>query len=128
MFNDIQYIEMNINAQQSILKEEEEKYLKEIVPYFEKNYKWYLKTQRGNMKNAFRWRGRTNDHTLPSGLDDFPRGTLEPLNSERHLDLYCWMYMMAESLYKLTSLLNISNSEIYKAKMNSLKNSFDGKF
>ena len=32
-----------------------------------------MKTQAGKAPNSFRWRGRKVNHTLSSGLDDYPR-------------------------------------------------------
>jgi mannosyl-oligosaccharide glucosidase len=51
-------------------------YLKDIYPAFKRQFEWFKKTQWGDIKSggrktrgnvAFRWRGRTPDHTLTSG-------------------------------------------------------------
>ncbi|KAJ2750789.1 Processing alpha glucosidase I, partial [Coemansia sp. BCRC 34490] len=49
--------------------------------------------QRMNAAYGFRWRGRTMDHTLTSGIDDYPRAR-PPSTGELHVDLFSWvMYM-----------------------------------
>lgn len=51
-------------------------YLKDIYPAFKRQFEWFKNTQWGDVKSgnrktrgkvAFRWRGRTPDHTLTSG-------------------------------------------------------------
>ena len=32
------------------------------------NFKWFVKTQKGETRFTFRWRGKTDDHTLTSGM------------------------------------------------------------
>ncbi|KAI7907127.1 glycoside hydrolase [Cokeromyces recurvatus] len=73
-------------------------WLKSIYPKLRQNWLWFRSTQRGHLKRfgrkafneeAYRWRGRTPNHTLTSGLDDYPRG--EPNVGELHLDLHSWM-------------------------------------
>jgi hypothetical protein len=52
-------------------------FLKEIYPKLRLNYKWFRRTQWGEIKEwgrkakskeAYRWRGRTPGHTLTSGM------------------------------------------------------------
>ncbi|ORE08505.1 glycoside hydrolase [Rhizopus microsporus var. microsporus] len=73
-------------------------WLKAIYPKLRQNWLWFRSTQRGHLKKfgreasndeAYRWRGRTPNHTLTSGLDDYPRG--DPSVGELHLDLHSWM-------------------------------------
>ncbi|RCI06676.1 Processing alpha glucosidase I [Rhizopus stolonifer] len=73
-------------------------WLKSIYPKLRQNWLWFRNTQFGYIdrfgrkapnKEAYRWRGRTLNHTLTSGLDDYPRG--EPSVGELHLDLHSWM-------------------------------------
>lgn len=75
-----------------------EEWLKSIYPKLRQNWLWFRATQHGHLdrfgrkaptKEAYRWRGRTPNHTLTSGLDDYPRG--EPSVGELHLDLHSWM-------------------------------------
>lgn len=75
-------------------------WLESVYPKLRLNWQWFRATQRGHLerfnrvnapsKEVYRWRGRTPEHTLTSGLDDYPRG--EPPNvGELHADLLCWM-------------------------------------
>lgn len=75
-----------------------DQWLKSIYPKLRQNWLWFRATQHGHLKKfgreapndeAYRWRGRTPNHTLTSGLDDYPRG--EPSVGELHLDLHSWM-------------------------------------
>lgn len=75
-----------------------DQWLRLIYPQLRLNWSWFRKTQFGHIerfgrnapnKEAFRWRGRTPNHTLTSGLDDYPRGS--PSVGELHLDLHSWM-------------------------------------
>ncbi|RKP24472.1 mannosyl-oligosaccharide glucosidase [Syncephalis pseudoplumigaleata] len=80
-------------------------YLLNLYPYIRRFYHWFRRTQKGEIKRwgrsapskeAYRWRGRTLNHTLTSGLDDYPRGVPHP--GELHLDLLCWMGYTAKTL------------------------------
>ena len=49
-----------------------------LVTYYQKlriHVMWYEITQRSpyDEERSFRWAGRTEEHNLPSGLDDYPR-------------------------------------------------------
>ncbi|KAI8083468.1 glycoside hydrolase [Thamnidium elegans] len=85
----------NLHLQDPTLAAE---WLKSIYPKLRQNWLWFRATQFGHLerfgrhppnKEAYRWRGRTPNHTLTSGLDDYPRGT--PSVGELHLDLHSWM-------------------------------------
>ena len=88
-----------------------------FYPLLERNYAWYRKTQRGDIKSydreafstreAYRWRGRTPTHILTSGLDDYPRAQ-PPHPGELHLDLMSWMGMMARSIKRIATFLDES--------------------
>ncbi|KAI8637550.1 glycoside hydrolase [Parasitella parasitica] len=75
-----------------------DQWLRSIYPKLRQNWLWFRATQHGHLdrfgrqapsNEAYRWRGRTPNHTLTSGLDDYPRG--EPSIGELHLDLHSWM-------------------------------------
>lgn len=85
----------NLHLQDPELADE---WLKSVYPKLRQNWLWFRATQHGDLdrfgrkapnKEAYRWRGRTPNHTLTSGLDDYPRG--EPSVGELHLDLHSWM-------------------------------------
>ncbi|TVY25604.1 putative mannosyl-oligosaccharide glucosidase [Lachnellula hyalina] len=89
-------------------------YLRDLYPKLKKHYYWFRKTQSGDLKSydrdafsskeGYRWRGRTPQHILTSGLDDYPRPQ-PPHPGELHVDLISWMGMMTKSLKNIASLL-----------------------
>lgn len=82
-------------------------YLQSIYPALRRHYYWFRRTQRGQIKQwgrkahsrteAYRWRGRTKDHVLTSGLDDYPRA-VPPHVGELHLDLISWMAFFTRTM------------------------------
>jgi mannosyl-oligosaccharide glucosidase len=95
-------------------------FLKAIYPKLKKHYEWFCLTQAGNMShyqlpstepyNGYRWRGRTPQHTLTSGLDDYPRAQ-PPHPEELHLDALCWVGSMAIALKKISAFLGESDDQ-----------------
>ncbi|KAJ7285598.1 glycoside hydrolase [Mycena rebaudengoi] len=79
-------------------------FLKSIYTPLKRHYDWFRRTQRGQIKQyarvarsrteAYRWRGRSEQHVLTSGMDDYPRGP--PHAGELHLDLISTMKEIAE--------------------------------
>ncbi|KAJ2419732.1 Processing alpha glucosidase I [Coemansia sp. RSA 2531] len=69
--------------------------LDSLVPYTSRLLGFFQKSQAGDSvdgsmspsKAGYRWRGRTENHTLTSGLDDYPRASV-PSTGELHIDLY----------------------------------------
>ncbi|KAJ1965824.1 Processing alpha glucosidase I [Dipsacomyces acuminosporus] len=45
---------------------------------------------------GYRWRGRTENHTLTSGIDDYPRA-FPPSRQELHVDLLSWVAYMTRA-------------------------------
>ncbi|KAI9698018.1 MAG: Processing alpha glucosidase I [Candelina mexicana] len=90
-------------------------YLRNLYPLLKRHYFWFRKTQWGDIKSydreayssreAYRWRGRTPQHILTSGLDDYPRAQ-PPHPGELHLDLISWMGMMTRSLKRIAETLD----------------------
>lgn len=82
-------------------------YLRSIYPALRRHYDWFRRTQRGQIKQwgrrassrteAYRWRGRTEEHVLTSGLDDYPRAS-SPHVGELHLDLISWMAFFTRTM------------------------------
>lgn len=112
-------IEMLLNKVDAneLAPDKEETYVetvKSLYPLLKRHYFWYRKTQSGDMKtyerNAFsskegyRWRGRTPQHILTSGLDDYPRPQ-PPHPGELHVDLMSWMGLMTRSMKRIAASL-----------------------
>jgi mannosyl-oligosaccharide glucosidase len=90
------------------------RYLRSIYPLLKRQYEWFRRTQSGDLKSydrdafstreAYRWRGRTPQHILTSGLDDYPRPS-PPHPGELHVDLMSWMGMMTKSLRRIATFI-----------------------
>ena len=85
--------------------------MKTIYKNFKRQYEWFRNTQWGETKLhtsskqiAFRWRGRTDQHTLTSGLDDYPRAS-PPHPGELHVDLISWIGFYASTLKEVANFL-----------------------
>ncbi|KAI9149434.1 mannosyl-oligosaccharide glucosidase [Paramyrothecium foliicola] len=95
-----------------------EQYVRQLYPLLRRQYNWFRKTQRGDVKSydreafsskeAYRWRGRTETHILPSGLDDYPRAQ-PPHPGELHVDLLSWVGLMTKSLINIADALGITD-------------------
>ncbi|KAK8143979.1 Processing alpha glucosidase I [Beauveria asiatica] len=94
-----------------------ESYLRNIYPLLQRQYQWFRRTQRGDVKTydreafstreAYRWRGRSETHCLTSGLDDYPRPS-PPSPGELHVDLLAWVGLMTKSLVNIADALGIA--------------------
>jgi mannosyl-oligosaccharide glucosidase len=82
-------------------------FLRDAWPRLERHYAWWASTQRGAVPASFRWRGRTYNHTLSSGFDDYPRQN-PPNDGELHLDGLCWMIFFSRTMSRLATLLGES--------------------
>ncbi|KAL2025044.1 hypothetical protein VTK56DRAFT_46 [Thermocarpiscus australiensis] len=92
-------------------------YLRQLYPLLRRQFDWFRKTQAGDIKSydreaysskeAYRWRGRTPTHCLPSGLDDYPRPQ-PPHPGELHVDLMSWVGLMAKSLINIGGALGMA--------------------
>lgn len=105
----------NSNHQDTDVKEIKSK-LRKMYPKLVSHFNWFLKTQRANLLGSpeeeflFRWRGRSDHHTLTSGLDDYPRGNV-PSVYELHVDLLSWMAFAARALSNIKRSLSIQDSD-----------------
>lgn len=89
-------------------------YAKEVYPKLKLHYNRFRSTQigyvgefeRGVNPEAYRWRGRTDTHSLASGLDDYPRAL--PMDvAELNVDLLCWIGVMTRSIKMMAELLEL---------------------
>lgn len=91
-------------------------WLRELYPRLQLNYQWYRDTQFSDLrtydhgtpfslKEGYRWRGRTPQHILTSGLDDYPRAQ-PPHPGELHVDLMSWMGLMTRALGRVAKYLD----------------------
>lgn len=125
ILNFLENIKLGVNSHGEIQGDNSDlEFLKSIFPKLQKHYQWYLKTQTGVEKDSFRWRGRSKGHTFACGLDDYPRGVGTPLLTERHLDLYCWVYMMSEIMNQISETIGIKDNQ-YIQKQNVLLANFE---
>lgn len=89
-------------------------FLTSIYAKLKLHYEWFRSTQRGQIREwgrrassrseAYRWRGRTADHVLTSGLDDYPRA-VPPHLGELHLDLISWMGFFSRTMGEIAGFL-----------------------
>ena len=71
-----------------------------IFPSLQRWLQYIEHTQQSALPGAFRWYGRTNDHCLASGIDDFPRPS--PMSPrEGHVDLLSWLAFGTKALRDL---------------------------
>lgn len=92
-----------------------EGYLRSIYPSLRRHYLWFRRTQKGQLKEwnrktkskveAYRWRGRTEEHVLTSGLDDYPRAK-PPHPGELHVDLISWVGFFARTMAEVAEYLD----------------------
>ena len=96
-----------------------------MYPLLKRHYHWFRRTQSGDLQNyarpghsaneAYRWRGRTDQHTLTSGLDDYPRA--QPAHrGELHLDALTWVASMAGVLKKVAAFSGESEERLVFAR------------
>lgn len=91
-----------------------ESYLRSIYPALRRHYLWFRRTQRGQLREwnrrpksrveAYRWRGRTEEHVLTSGLDDYPRAR-PPHPGELHVDLMSWVGFFSRTMAQVAEYL-----------------------
>lgn len=112
-------------------------YLSKVYPKMKANFDWFRRTQQGGSlhrwgrvapggREVYRWRGRTLNHTLTSGLDDYPRAV--PHTGELHVDLLSWVSLYARTLSVVARIVGEEEDaeEIQENYDNMLAN-LDGK-
>ncbi|KAM0285180.1 hypothetical protein ACHAQH_001609 [Verticillium albo-atrum] len=112
-----------------------EEYLRRIYPLLRRQYDWFRKTQRGDIKSydreafstkeGYRWRGRTESHILTSGLDDYPRAQ-PPHPGELHVDLMSWVGLMTKSLMNIADALGmLEDVDKYRTTLNAIEHNLN---
>ncbi|XP_018495137.1 mannosyl-oligosaccharide glucosidase [Galendromus occidentalis] len=105
-------------------------FVRRAYPRLQAIYEYFEREQNGVEDTTYRWRGRDpdartelNPKTLASGLDDFPRAS-HPTDEERHIDLRCWVALMAEVLADIGQKLELPESlhKQYREKQEVLSN------
>lgn len=110
-------------------------YIRTLYPLLKKHYFWYRNTQRGDIKSydreafssreAYRWRGRSVQHILTSGFDDYPRAQ-PPHPGELHVDLISWMGMMTRTLRRIADIVGeTEDAEEFKAYETAIERNID---
>ncbi|KAJ3573199.1 hypothetical protein NP233_g2589 [Leucocoprinus birnbaumii] len=109
-------------------------FLKSIYEPLKRHYDWFRRTQRGQIKQygrkarsrteGYRWRGRSEQHVLTSGMDDYPRGP--PHAGELHLDLISWMAFFSRTMRDIANFVGetedaITFTEIEKAILDNIE-------
>ncbi|KAF8911130.1 glycoside hydrolase [Gymnopilus junonius] len=94
-------------------------FLKGIYEPLKRHYDWFRLTQRGQIKQysrkarsrseGYRWRGRSEQHVLTSGMDDYPRGP--PHAGELHLDLISWMAFFSRTMRDIAAYVGEKEDE-----------------
>jgi mannosyl-oligosaccharide glucosidase len=103
---------------------------------FQKLHRWYLwfrTNQAGNGSSItlpdgsppdlYRFRGRTSQHILASGLDDYPRSE-PPSLGELHIDAASWAGLMATVLRDMASALG-HNTREFESQLSTIKASIN---
>ncbi|KAF2668554.1 glycoside hydrolase, partial [Microthyrium microscopicum] len=103
--------------------------LDEIFFKLNKQYSWFRDSQKGNASSAqsadvYRWRGRTSQHILASGLDDYPRPQ-PPSLLELHVDAASWVDLMATVLRDMARSLGRTDSRVFEDQRVTIKASLD---
>lgn len=88
-------------------------FLLSIYSKLKLHYEWFKETQTGQIREwgrqsrskteGYRWRGRTKNHVLTSGIDDYPRGLPHP--GELHLDLISWMGFFTRTMSSIAQFI-----------------------
>lgn len=111
--------------------------LRELYPLLARHYNWFRDTQAGNFSaeyprpgdavggEGYRWRGRTPQHTLTSGLDDYPRAN-PPHPAELHVDALAWVGASAQALQQVADYLGEEeDANTYRGHLEDIKHNLD---
>ncbi|KAJ5248878.1 mannosyl-oligosaccharide glucosidase [Penicillium chermesinum] len=110
-------------------------YLRSFYPLMKRHYYWFRQTQQGDIKSydreafstkeGYRWRGRSVQHILTSGIDDYLVPS-RPTPGELHVDLISWMGMMSRTLRRIaTALGEEEDAEKFAQHENAITRNID---
>ncbi|KAG8941772.1 Processing alpha glucosidase I [Tulasnella sp. 424] len=119
-FTDEQNTRPRGSGNQLLEPEAAKDYLRSIYHQLLRHYEWFRRTQRGQIRQwsgrsasssveAYRWRGRSEEHVLTSGLDDYPRPA--PHVGELHVDLISWMAFYTRTMREIAEFLGEVDDE-----------------
>ncbi|KAI8804887.1 glycoside hydrolase [Cladochytrium replicatum] len=105
--------------------------VRRVYDRLRKYYRWFVQSQKGvgdkfgrNSRGgdeAFRWRGRTPNHCLTSGLDDYPRAA-NPDAGELHVDLLSWVGWMSRVMARAARFIGENNhASEYESRIDRVK-------
>lgn len=115
--------------------------LQELFPLLTQHYFYFRTSQAGNFSTlissstpgaravipgeGYRWRGRTLQHTLPSGLDDYPRPE-PPSLRELHADALAWVGASAMALLRAAEQLGRADEAgVFRAHVDGALHNLD---
>ncbi|PVH93879.1 glycoside hydrolase family 63 protein [Periconia macrospinosa] len=109
--------------------------ISELYPKMKRHYEWWRKSQVGdvevhsrprvNLDEGYRWRGRTPETNLASGLDDYPRPE-PPSLTELHVDALSWVGVMAETMAKLSRRMdNEADIITFQAQLRNIRSNLE---
>lgn len=115
--------------------------LQKLYPLLSKHYFYFRTSQAGNFTTytptstpgagavipgeGYRWRGRTPQHTLPSGLDDYPRPE-PPSPGELHADALAWVGASAMALLRAAEQLGRADeAAVFRAHVDGALHNLD---
>lgn len=82
-------------------------------------YEWFEIYQKSSDKKSYQWYGRTTEHNLASGLDDYPRG-MNPNIYEKHLDLNIWVIELIKTLKSLSEIFDYELMQHFDKKIEKM--------
>jgi len=90
-------------------------------------YEWFEIYQKSSDKKSYQWFGRTNEHNLASGLDDFPRG-MNPNIYEKHLDLNTWVIELIKTLRNLSEIFDYELMQHFQKRIERMTDNLQKTF
>jgi len=124
--NSVPHIEtsnLEVGVASASVQEKYALFFNHMWPLLQRYYAWFHNSQSGFLPHSFRWRGRTQNHTLASGLDDYPRA-LNPSEGELHVDLQSWMVKSSQIMMNIAKVLN-KDSKPYEDDYENRKKALD---